>query len=115
MYGIKIARVSKLEPSFAHLFLNTFLKFHSTNTLFNRCEFCSIDGCNHGATPLDGKCHLFTCERCKESKCPLEWDRNEITHWFCPVECTRPGGGKYWKDEPRRCKLDPFFYSWFIY
>ena len=47
------------------------------------CAFCS--GCQHGANPSGNRqgvsCHSGSCTRCKDSKCPLEWDKNKETVW----------------------------------
>lgn len=62
------------------------------------CVFCSTAGCSHGQKPLGGICAHFTCERCRNVKCPHEWT-NTRTLWKRPVQKKRTGGGIYWTDE----------------
>lgn len=57
--------------------------------------FCSSNGCGHGKHPLDGLCAGFTCKRCSDIKCPLEWS-NINTNWLRPEQHKRPGGGLFW-------------------
>jgi hypothetical protein len=63
-----------------------------------RCAFCSPDDCNHGKSPDGGKCSLFTCNRCKEVQCPLEWSATR-TSWLRPIQKKREGGGVTWTNE----------------
>lgn len=64
------------------------------------CPFCSVDGCNHGKSPLSGGvCSLFTCTQCIHRSCyTVEW-QNIGTIWKRPIQQKREGGGTYWTNE----------------
>lgn len=62
------------------------------------CRFCQSSGCNHGQSPLNGSCSLFTCQRCSKVKCPREFI-GARTRWLRPVQKKREGGGLYWANE----------------
>ena len=57
------------------------------------CNFCSISGCDHGKNPLNGICKKFTCSRCKNVKCSVEWDKKMKTTWYISYLQKRKGGG----------------------
>lgn len=66
------------------------------------CDFCSEDGCAHGATPEgEGKCSSFTCKRCRNVRCSKEYTPVPTT-WSRPVQQRRKGGGIYWVNEEER-------------
>lgn len=77
-------------------------KWHQNCTC--TCEFCSIDGCNHGSNPdisnnPNANCAFRTCPRCKPIKCRLEW-HDVKTVWYTTSLQDRAGGGQHWIDEP---------------
>ena len=63
-----------------------------------RCSFCKPSGCNHGKNPNGRVCAEFTCHRCKQTRCPVEWQQTATT-WFRPVQEKRQGGGVTWVNE----------------
>lgn len=62
------------------------------------CAYCAVDGCNHGKSPDRGLCSRFSCRRCRDIKCPLEWNETGTT-WSRPTQVKRKGGGLYWSDQ----------------
>ena len=58
------------------------------------CAFCSWEGCNHGKNPAGGSCLLWSCNRCKEVKCPCEWTASgPKTVWYNQ----KPQGKTWWR------------------
>jgi hypothetical protein len=66
------------------------------------CVFCRKDGCNHGKTPVEGKCDAQTCTRCQDEKCPLEWTSDKQTVWYTSAIEKRLGGGMHTVDHEHK-------------
>lgn len=76
------------------------LKWHK-NCACKTCVFCkpAPHGCDHGRNPLGGSCTRFTCLRCRNKRCFIDWADNMHTQWIVKVQRTRDTGGTTWVDE----------------
>lgn len=86
-----------------------------------KCDFCRVDGCDHGKNP-DGDgpkhpsgatCAYWKCKRCRDVRCPAEWTKHgPPAVWYTATLTKRLGGGNNWIDKQHTTTRRKMMESW---